>query len=359
MDITRNLHGKNFVYKSKGGETINDPDTIERINSLAIPPAYKNVQIASSQRNYLQAKGEDQMGRTQYIYNKKFIAKQSKNKYCQLKHFGDNIKQIRSWISVNLGKDLDDKKTILALALYLIDNCYFRIGNMDYYHKYKSFGVTTLQKQHVKFEGKKMIIDFIGKKGVQNKCEISSQKVVEVFRKLLSKVGGKTDFIFQYQGGQEKSILSANDVNIFLKGYNPDITVKMFRTWGANHHFLIEMKKRKSRFLELGQVLDLKKKEKMENGLIKEIMVAISEKLHNTPAVCRKSYLDNNLIKIYTNDRNKFWSEIDNFHSGNFQLLLVKFLKGNCPTIKKTKKKRMGGGKRKKSLIYRWFGSLI
>jgi DNA topoisomerase IB len=365
---------KRFIYLDKRNDQIKDPETLERIKKMSIPPAYTEIRISANPNNYLQAVGIDDKGRRQYIYNKSFVIRQSKNKYCYLKHFGENISKIRQDVRAILVNDkpITNKEKMIALVIYILDKCYFRIGNIHYFNKNDSHGVSTLKSKHLIFKEKELKIEFIGKKGVFNECLVKDQLIISLLKELnlitkntdIQKNDTEGSFIFTYLDDNGKpQLIKPLDINQFLYQYHPDITLKMFRTWGANFMFLEEIIKRKRDFAEIYTIntsTDLTnnkksiKKEKVKKQILREsdkiiaeIIQKIAIKLHNTPNVSRKSYLDNNLVEIYLANPKSFWRKISySNNKDDLNNLLVELLSYNCSaknTSKKLQNSQRGG----------------
>lgn len=353
--VTKNPRSKKkkFDYLDPKGDPITNGETLERINKLVIPPGYKDVKIANTSRNYLQAIGIDDKGRKQYIYRPSFVEKRTKDKYCQLKHFGQIVEQIRRDIRKTLlsDKSIQNKEKMICLMLYILDTCHFRIGNIHYYNNHKTHGVSTLHISHLKFKPREVDIEFIGKKSVLNKCSLKDPLSIRLLKEL-AKIAkkAKSDFVFNYfdQGTKKYRLIRPDEVNSYLSKYHSDITLKMYRTWAANQVFLEEMIKRKKDFKALDTALkkksqyknlakEVKRIEKEKNKLIKEIIIEIANKLHNTPTVSKKSYLDNNLIQIYMSDPTYFWRKISRATKKDLTGILVSFLSKNCQVDKKKK----------------------
>ena len=355
---------KNYIYLDKDNNQIKDHETLERIKKLVIPPAYTDIRIANSNNNYLQAVGIDDKGRKQYIYKKSFVDKQSRNKYCQLKNIGNNIVQIRKDVRALMlsNKPVDDKDKMIALVIYILDNCYFRIGNIHYFNNHKSHGVSTLQCKHLKFKKNQIDIEFIGKKGVLNQCLITDSLAIKLLKDLCYKANKENhnnQFVFHYKNpdftdqNEKYKLIRPLDVNAFLTKYHPDITLKMFRTWGANYIFLEEIIKRKNEFMQIANLEsnEVKKNNKKDikkesDKITKEILKTIAIRLHNTPTVSKKSYLDNNLIQIYLANPKSFWNKINKSENKNdLSILLSEFLNKNCVNPrKKTKTVKQNAG---------------
>jgi len=339
---------KNFSYLDQDDKKITNSDLLGRIDKLVIPPGYKDVKIANTSRNYLQAIGIDDKGRRQYIYRPSFIEKRTKSKYCQLKHFGETIEQIRKDIRKNMLQDgsIQNKTKMISLMLYILDTCHFRIGNIQYYNKHQTHGVSTLHVKHLTFKPRELSIEFVGKKSVINKCTIKDPLTIRLLKELVkSAKRQKSDFIFNYRDASTNNIrlIRPDEVNGFLSKYHDDITLKMYRTWAANQVFLEEMLKNKKEFRELDRSMKKKNKHKnpgkevkrIDNArskLIRGIVIEIANQLHNTPTVSKKSYLDNNLVQIYLSDPTYFWRKIGKSKGKELTDILIGFLAKNCPS---------------------------
>jgi len=317
MSIIREKKYNSFIYKNKQSKKkITDSNTINRIKSLRIPPAYKNVFISLDPNSKIQATGIDTKKRKQYIYNKTHVEKQSKLKFQDLIIFGKKIKRIRKDINNNIYKCsknprlLTDKNTIISIVLYLIDYCNFRVGSIKYKNLYNTYGVTTLNKDKFKFDKNSVYIEFIGKKGITNKSKITNKSVYNILQRLCNY---NFDFVFYYTDDKNNMFrITEKHINDYLKKYNKNITVKMFRTWNSNYILLKELLK-----YNLPNT---------DSEAKKNISVAIkkaAEKLHHSSTVSKKSYMNSELVDLYLNNTNKFVRLIEFFRKTN----------GNLPSI--------------------------
>ena len=302
-------------YKNKIEITSNEE--IEKIKLLKIPPAYDNVTIINNPK--IIAFGYDSKNRKQVLYNPKFIAKQNAKKYDKISASIKFFSKLKKKIAADLGgsgsggsDSGDDEKTMaIAVILTLIFTCGFRIGNKKYEKENNSVGLTTLKYKHLKFENNnKILIDFIGKKGVRNIATCDNLKIYEYLNTKFKNVAAAAaatataatakmeDYIFSY-GTENSKVITSGDVNEYLrtisKRYSKDIviTTKDLRTWNANMLFLTFFKKlRKARRGE-----ENKDTEKIVNKDVKRAIEMVAEKLHNSYSICRKSYIDPKIIE--------------------------------------------------------------
>jgi len=268
-----------FKYFNKNNE-ITDEYQIDFFKSLKIPPAYDNVTIINNKK--IIAYGYDSKNRKQVIYNPKFILKQNNIKFKKIK---DSIKYF-SKLKRKLKKDINsnDINKLCAIIITLIIDCGFRIGNKKYEIDNNSYGLTTLKKKHIIIENNFIKIDFIGKKNVRNTAICRNKNIYKFFFDKLNTIDDE-EYIFKYNN---KSITST-DVNTYLynfyKKFNLKITTKDLRTLNANTLFM--------KFFKLN--IDVK-------NPIKKAIEDTANKLHNTYAVCKKNYIDPEIIKMAENE---------------------------------------------------------
>ena len=264
-----------FKYFNKNNE-ITDEKQLDFFKSLKIPPAYDNVTITNGKK--IIAYGYDSKNRKQVIYNPKYISIQNSAKFKKIK---DSIKYF-SRLKRKIKKDISSNgmNKICAIIITLILDCGFRIGNKKYEIDNDSYGLTTLKKKHIFIENNFIKIDFIGKKKVRNTAICKSKDIYKFFYERLNNMGDE-DYIFKYN---DKCITS-NDVNKYLynfyKRFNLKITTKDLRTLNANNLFIKFFK----------QNIDTR-------NPIKKSIEDIAIKLHNTYAVCKKNYIDPEIIKM-------------------------------------------------------------
>lgn len=287
-------HKEKYIYEYTDcrGNPLKTKDVKAYLEGLYIPPAYDEVKIYKNKNSKVLAKGKDVKGRSQYIYNSKVSKKSSIKKYKQLIEFGNNYHCIMRRINRDMYTYEDSKTKQVAMILKIMNDCNFRVGNEKYTKENNSHGICTINNEHVKVKGDQVIIDFKGKKGVQNKCRIKDKKLSKNLR-TRKKTLQKKDRVFTYRINNRYHNITATDVNNYLKQFG-NITAKNFRTWSAN--------------IMLIEFLQKNTNDNLEKGL-KESIEKVAEKMHHTSSICKKNYLNPQLMKLYT-DRNRKFNEI-------------------------------------------------
>lgn len=315
MDIIRrtNSNGNFYYVNRRSKKRVKNLNLLKHIKTLKIPPGYKNVQISSNMKSKVQAIGIDNKDRSQYIYNKEYIEKQSEIKFEDLIYFGKKIKRIRKDINSNIKSCVSDrskiqnKECLISLVIFLIDKCNFRVGNEKYKKLYNSYGVTTLNKKHFEFLKNNIKISFVGKKGVLNESKVENKDVVDIIDKLCN---FNFEYIFSYKDDKGQVFrVTEKHINDFLKKYHKSLTVKMFRTWSAN-------------YILVKEILDhpLPNNQKEASKYIREIIKKAAHKMHHSNNVSKKSYMNNKIIDLYLLDPDKFKDIINQFRRNNGDL---------------------------------------
>lgn len=283
--IQRQKRGKSFRYFNKKGE-ITDKKKLEWISTLVIPPAWSNVEI-NSPRSKVLAKGYDQAGRLQTIYNPKFRAKQEKKKFGRILRFAQKLPKLRKQLNKDLSRRRLDKEKVLACIVRLIDEAYFRVGNERYAKANQSYGITTLRSKHTDVTGDTVTFDFIGKSGKEHVKQITDHQIARIVKKL-DELPGYEIFRYQDEKGHMHD-LHSSDVNAYIKKHmGHEFTAKDFRTWGGTLVATTEL-------LASEETHSAKERAKIVTQVVKEA----AEKLGNTPAIARSSYIDPRVIDAY------------------------------------------------------------
>lgn len=278
---TRRKQGRYWAYFDENGERVTDRDTIDRLNAIALPPAYENAWFCKDENGHLQATGVDARGRKQYRYHVGFRARRDKKKYTGTLEFGAALPKLRKKVAADLKKRALSREAVLAAVVRLLDTQYLRIGNEQYARDNKSFGATTLRSRHVKRSGSKLLMRFAGKHGIVHEVPITDSHLKRIVGKCQDLPG---QHLFQYiaEDGEACAVNSA-DVNEYIReATGGDFTAKNFRTWGAS-------------VIAFEQMLTAQEQEKARVSL-KTVLEPVAAALGNTPAISRKSYVHPKLI---------------------------------------------------------------
>ena len=276
---TRQPKGRYWAYFD-GDKRVTDRGTIERLNSIALPPAYKDAWFCKDPNGHLQATGIDDRGRKQYRYHADFRAQAEASKFAGLADFGKALPKIRRKVDKDLRKRSLSRDKVIAAVVRLLDEDYLRVGNREYAKENKSFGATTLLSRQVKDDGRKVRMQFKGKSGVEQEVTITDRTLRRIVRQLQELPG---QALFQYVNGDgNPHPISSTEVNDYIReASGGDFTAKHFRTWGAT-------------VLAFEQMLD-----KAENARIsvQTMIEPVAEALGNTVAMSRKAYVHPALIE--------------------------------------------------------------
>lgn len=291
MKLTRQVSGKNFSYITNKQEKLKDKEKIEYIQSLVIPPAWTDVEITTNKSAKILAIGRDQKGRKQYIYNPKFRAQKDADKFDRILHFAENLEHMRRVTGQHLRKKKMTREKVLATMVRLLDSAYFRPGSPKYTEQNQSYGLTTIRKKHLTIEGDEMIFSYKGKSGKFQEKHIINSKLTKVISDLEELPGYR---LFKYYDKDNNLItVESQDLNDYIREImGAEFSAKDFRTWAGTMiaaGILDELG-----ICEAKQQKELKKR-------IRNAIVAVSEKLGNTPSVARDSYIDPRIFEHYKN----------------------------------------------------------
>ena len=282
-----------YEYFDMNNQKVNSVVAKKAIQNLYIPPAYDDVKINLNQKEKVLAIGYDEKQRPQYIYNKRFTERNSKKKFHKMIEFGESYQKIMNSVKRDLYSEGDTKEKQIAMALMLVVDCGIRIGSEKYKNENDSFGATTLESRHVKLNRDTISVDFIGKKGVQNRSKMRSKRLSRNLR-IKKRTLKKNDPIFTYRRGNCWYSLKSMDVNKYLKRFG-NFSSKNFRTWVANLSFITEILK-----------CETPESETQKKKNINEAVHKTAHKLNNTSSVCKTNYIDPYLIELYLSDSKRF-----------------------------------------------------
>jgi DNA topoisomerase I len=285
--IRRKKSGKGFAYVGPGGKKVEDKATLERIRSLAIPPAYTDVWICARPNGHIQATGRDAKGRKQYRYHPAFREVRESTKYEHMIEFAKGLPAIRRTVDRHMSLPGLPREKVLATVVHLLENTLIRVGNADYAKQNKSYGLTTLRDPHVKVEGAELKFQFKGKSGKTWRLSVKDRRIARIV-KACQDLPGQDLFQYLDAAGERQSVTSA-DVNAYLKEITGrDITAKDFRTWAGTVLAAMAL----SEFEEFDSQAKAKKN-------LRAAIEKVSSRLGNTPTICRKCYVHPEVFTCY------------------------------------------------------------
>ena len=285
--ITRVRAGDSFSYKDPAGKAIADPETLRRIRSLAIPPAYTDVWICPREDGHLQATGRDARRRKQYRYHPRWREVRDESKYSRTLAFAEALPKIRSRVAKDLARRGMPREKVLAAVVALLESTLIRVGNDEYAQQNNSYGLTTLRNRHAKVRGNKVTFDFVGKSGVEHSVNVLNPKLAEIVRRAQD-LPGQELFAYLDEEGNAHDVTS-DDVNSYLREIaGEEFTAKDFRTWAGTVMAAIALR-------ELQHFASVREAKRNMTRAIE----AVAKMLGNTPAVCRKCYVHPVILDSY------------------------------------------------------------
>ncbi|QJW88897.1 DNA topoisomerase IB [Spirosoma taeanense] len=320
--ISRQRVGDRFKYIDPKGNEVVDDDTLTRIRSMALPPAWERVWISPRANGHLQATGIDTKNRKQYRYHANWEAIRSETKFFRMVAFGETLPLLRARLDKDLKARGLPREKVIAVALSVMEQTLIRVGNAAYEKEYGSYGLTTLKDQHVKAQGSELRFSFRGKKGIYHDITLHDQRLARLV-KACRDIPGKELFQYFDEAGERHSIDSGM-VNDYLKEtMGEDFSAKDFRTWAGTVNALRLL-------VELEPCSTEKELKKNVNTVLDEV----SQRLGNTRTVCRKHYVHPQILEAYEcQDLNAYITHKNRFRQTSphgldgVEKLLLKFLK--------------------------------
>ncbi|MCW2839643.1 MAG: topoisomerase [Aeromicrobium sp.] len=280
---TRVRHGRGFRYLDEEGRPL-EPEQVERCKLLVIPPAWTEVWICSVENGHLQAVGTDDAGRRQYIYHPGWRERRDVEKYQRMEGFAASLLKHRASARRALNGDDLGLERVAATAFSLLDLGMFRIGSVRYAEENGSFGLTTLEKQHVHPAGRGLAFAYTAKSGQDVDVTVKDDRVKTVLESLRRRRGGSARLLAYREGGQWKD-LDATDVNAYIKELlGEDYSAKDFRTWRGTSIAALSLAR--------ADVSTVTKRKRSVAAAMRDV----SDHLGNTPAIAKASYVDPRVI---------------------------------------------------------------
>jgi DNA topoisomerase IB len=285
---TRRRAGRGFVYVDESGDRLPE-EAVERIRSLVIPPAWEDVWICRYDNGHIQAVGVDAAGRRQYLYHPLWRAKRDQLKFDRVEEVAKRLPKVRASILEHIALDGMPSERAVATAVRLLDLGYFRIGSDAYADANGSFGLTTLEKRHVRRKKDRLLFKFTGKSGIEHEVEIDDPLAVDAVETMRRRRGGG-DRLLAYKQVRLWTPMDAAMVNDYLReSAGAEMTAKDFRTW----HATVLAAAALASSDEPGDTKASRKR------AVAAAMREVASYLGNTPAIARNSYVDPRVVDLY------------------------------------------------------------
>ena len=287
--LTRRRAGKGWVFLAADGSRISDPEVLDRVRSLAIPPAYTDVWISPYPYGHIQAVGTDAAGRRQYRYHELWSARRAQAKHLKVLQVGERLPTMRRrWVR-DLKRTELDRARVMAAAARLLDLGLFRVGGEEYAEEHSTYGLATLRREHVKIRDGKLSFDYTAKHGLRRQELVDDPAVLAVVDALRRRRNDPNPELFAYRTGDSWNDVKSTTVNEYLREVSGlEMSAKDFRTWHAT--------------VLMASILAREPVPATKRGRDKTVRggyVEVSEALGNTPAVCKTSYVDPRVVDLY------------------------------------------------------------
>ena len=285
--IRRKRAGTGWAYYAPDGARIEDAATRKRLNRLAIPPAWTEVWICPDPDGHIQATGSDAAGRKQYRYHPDYREARDRSKFRRMLEFSEVLPRLRERLERDLRSPDLGRRQVLATVVSLLDKTLIRVGNDEYVRENRSYGLTTLRRRHLQIDGAVLRFSFRGKSGVEHTIAVADPRLARIIQRCRELPGQE---LFQYvDRAKKRHLISSDDVNEYLRSISGrDVSAKDFRTWGGTMLAAVELRR-------LGPPASQREADRNIIGAID----AVSERLGNTRAVCRKYYVHPALLQAY------------------------------------------------------------
>jgi DNA topoisomerase IB len=287
-------HGRGHRYFDVDGSPLGVAE-VERVKALVIPPAWRDVWISPYPNAHLQAVGTDEAGRRQYLYHPAWRVKRDEAKFDRVIQMATKLPDVRAQVRAELAAGELTRDAALAAAVRLVDLGCFRLGSDTYTEQNGSYGLTTLERRHVRRQGDARVFSFTGKSGVDHEICLTDPELCRIVDRMTLR--RKADErLLALKEGRSWVPLQAGDVNEHIRElFGLDVTAKDFRTWHATVHVAMDLGRR-------ALAPKPPRSKTARNKAVREAIVGASELLGNTPTVCRSSYVDPRVIDLYESD---------------------------------------------------------
>jgi DNA topoisomerase-1 len=279
-----------FRYADETGRLVRDRRSLERIDGLRVPPAWRDVRIAASPRNRIQAWGYDARNRKQYRYHGRAVERRELRKYYRMRELAKSLPKMRSILREDAAHRDLTRQTVAATVLRLISESFCRVGGERYARENGTYGITTLRKKHVSIEGECVVLSYLGKSNKKQRQVVVNRELTKLVARQLKAPGAR---LFRYRNPDGSWCdLTARDVNNYVhERLAPHFSAKDFRTWGGTLRAATVL-------AELGAA----RNEREAKRNVAMAMRLVSSELGNTPTICRKSYVHPMVIARYIDE---------------------------------------------------------
>ena len=285
--IRRVVRGGGFSYLDAGGKPVRDEETLARIRTLAVPPAWIDVWICATERGHLQATGRDARGRKQYRYHAKWRKIRDEAKYERMVDFGEALPALRKKVLADMALPGLPREKVVATVVRLLDKTLIRVGNDEYARDNGSYGLTTMRAKHAKVNGSSVRFEFKGKSGKMRSIDVNDARAARVVRVCRELPGYE---LFQYiDDDGERRTVGSEDVNDYMRDVmGQDFTAKDFRTWAGTVFCATAL-----------STVGGFESEREAKANVNDAIKAVAALLGNTPAVSRACYVHPELLESY------------------------------------------------------------
>jgi DNA topoisomerase I len=286
--IRRRRRGRGFSYEDADGRRIFDEETRERIRALAIPPAWEEVWICPDPMGHIQATGIDAAGRKQYRYHDRWELRRAARKYEQMREFARSLPRLRRAVARDVGLEGMPRERALACAVRLLDLGFFRVGGEEYAETNESYGLATIRREHVTVRPGEMVFDFPAKSGQRRIQSVRDPEAIAAVEAMRRRRSGPDDLL-AYREGRSWRDVRSDDVNAYIQErIGERFSAKDFRTWHGTVLAALAL---------AGE--ERPRSQAAAKRIIAAAVKEVAEELGNTPAVCRRSYIDPRVLDRY------------------------------------------------------------
>jgi DNA topoisomerase-1 len=288
---TRRRRGKGFTYVDEHGQPLS-ADDVARVKALVIPPAWRDVWICPAPNGHIQAIGTDVAGRRQYLYHPAWREQRDEAKHARVVEVAARLPSARTTVAKHLATSGMPKERALALAFRLLDIGFFRVGGEGYTEENGSYGLATIEQQHVRIKGDQVVFDYVAKSGQERLVVVEDDAVVAAVRPLLRRRGGGPGLL-AYKYGRTWRDVTSDDINAYVKEVvGGDVSSKDFRTWHGTVLAALAL-------AELAELADDQPSPTRRKKAVSRAMKDVAASLGNTPTVARSAYVDPRVIERF------------------------------------------------------------